>query len=53
MLYAEPFSSYGAETKLADWNGKTKQKEFGSEAEVILQRSTKFRVLKVDYDGDK
>lgn len=58
MMYAEPFSHYGAE--LHDysgkkfglsWNGIDKQSGFGSEAEMILQRGTKFRVIKVEKSG--
>lgn len=51
MLYSEPFSAYGDGAKSANWDGISKQYSFGHEAEVLLQRGTKFRVLKVKKDG--
>lgn len=30
------------------WDGNNKQKEFGSESEILIQRGTKFRVTKVE-----
>lgn len=51
MLYSEPFSEFGSGAKSASWDGISKQTTFGSEAEMILQRGTKFRVTKVDYSG--
>jgi hypothetical protein len=47
MMYSEPFSAYGEGAKLA-WDGKSKQTIFGPEDETIIQRGTKFRVLKVE-----
>lgn len=52
MLYAEPFSGFGNGAGRS-WDGISKQNHFGSEAEMILQRSTKFRVLKVEKTGSK
>lgn len=53
MLYSEPFSGYGGSGAGLSWDGISKQTRFGSEAEMILQRSTKFRVLKVEKSGGK
>lgn len=47
MMYVEPFSAFGNGHKRA-WDGISKQMSFGSEAEMILQRGTKFRVTKVE-----
>lgn len=52
MLYAEPFSQYGAGAK-SSWDGISKQSSFGSEAEMILQRGTKFRITKAEYNPSK
>ena len=58
MMYAEPFSYYGAKmhdtsgkTFGLSWNGKDKQNKFGGEAEAILQRGTKIRVTKVEKNN--
>lgn len=60
MMYAEPFSHYGAEMHDYSgnqfglgWNGVDKQNSFGSEAEIIFQKGTKFRVTKVEKTGSK
>ena len=57
MLYCEPFSAYGggnAGSKNGlNWDGKAKAKNFGYEAELLLQRGTKFRVIKVEYSHHK
>lgn len=52
MLYAEPFSGFGNGAGRS-WDGISKQVHFGYEAEMILQRSTKFRILKVEKSGSK
>jgi hypothetical protein len=52
MLYAEPYSAYGKGSGKT-WDGKTQQHHFGSEAEIILQRDTKFRILKAEYSNGK
>lgn len=52
MLYAEPFSGFGNGAGRS-WDGISKQTHFGHEAEMILQRSTKFRILKVEKSGGK
>jgi hypothetical protein len=52
MLYAEPFSAYG-EGFGKNWNGKAKQTNFGTEAEIILQRNSKFRITKIERSGSK
>lgn len=52
MAYAEPFSRYGYDSKHSwdEWDGIKKQYGVGYENEVILQQSTKFRVIKVEKD---
>lgn len=52
MMYAEPFSHYGAGGK-RKWDGKKAQQSFGYEDETIIQRGTKFRVTKVEKAGSK
>lgn len=52
MMYAEPFSHYGAGDK-RNWDGKKPQTDFGYEDETIIQRGTKFRVTKVEKVGSK
>jgi SPP1 gp7 family putative phage head morphogenesis protein len=47
MMYAEPFSHYGDGAKLT-WDGKTKQSNFGSEDETIIQRGTTFKIIRVE-----
>lgn len=47
MMYVEPFSAFGNGHQRA-WDGISKQSSFGHEAEMILQRGTKFRVTKVE-----
>jgi hypothetical protein len=57
MLYCEPFSAYGGGNKGSknglNWDGKAQAKKIGYEAEILLQRSTKFRVTKVEYSNYK
>lgn len=52
-LYAEPQSYYGDTVGMNAELYKTGRSYYGvgNEAEVILQRGTKYRVSKVDYDG--
>ena len=52
MMYAEPFSHYGAGGK-RKWDGKKTQASFGYEDETIIQRGTKFRVTKVEKTGSR
>lgn len=47
MVYMEPYSQYGAGDKLS-WDGIKKHHSFNSEAEMLIQRGTKFRVTKVE-----
>ena len=56
-MYCEPFSYYGHGVNGKKgmnyddgikWDGNNKQKEFGSESEILIQRGTKFRVTKVE-----
>jgi hypothetical protein len=57
MLYCEPFSAYGGGNKGSknglNWDGKAQAKKIGYEAELLLQRSTKFRITKVEYSHYK
>lgn len=54
MIYAEPFSHYGAEMvdynypKGWKWDGIQKQKGFGDEFETIFQQGTQFRITKIE-----
>jgi hypothetical protein len=50
MMYAESFSAYGRGDGL-NWNGITKQADFGYEDETIIQRGTTFKVVKVEKKG--
>lgn len=53
-MYVEPFSYYGYNENGnmncdggVNWNGKSKQSDFGGEFETILQQGTQFRVTRV------
>ena len=35
------------------WDGVTKQKDFGSEAEILLQRGTKFKIVKAEWNAQQ
>ncbi|GMO48401.1 MAG: hypothetical protein Pg6C_10990 [Treponemataceae bacterium] len=50
MLYAEPFSNYGLGGEL-NWDGISKQSDFGSEDETIIQRGTSFQITKIEKKG--
>lgn len=50
MLYCEPFSHYGKGDKM-NWDGKSKQYSFGFESEMLIQRGSSFRVIKVEKKG--
>lgn len=50
MMYVEPFSAFGNGSG-KKWDGKSTQDSFGSEAEVILQQGTTFRITKVERSG--
>ena len=55
MIYAEPFSHYSPDdytTGGMNWDGITPQKSFGSESEMILQRGTSYRIVKVEKGRD-
>lgn len=52
MLYCEPFSAFGNGDGKS-WDGKSNQSSFGYEAEMLLQRNTKFRVIKVEKSGSR
>lgn len=51
MLYAEPFSAFGNGSGHS-WDGISQQQTFGSEAEIIIQRNTTFRVTKVETPSE-
>ena len=50
-MYCEPFSAYGSGYQ-REWDGIMKQSSIGSEAEILLQRGTKFKVTKVEKGGN-
>ena len=52
MMYAEPFSHFGAGQK-RKWDGKKPQVSFGYEDETIIQRETTYRITKVEKVGNK
>lgn len=52
MMYAEPFSRFGLGAG-RKWNGIDQQSAFGSEAEIILQQGTSFRITKVEKSNGK
>ena len=47
-MYCEPFSKYGLGAQSPNWDGISTQTDFGYEAEILIQRGTKFRVTKVE-----
>lgn len=52
MMYAEPFSAYGAGDGHS-WDGKSAQSYFGDEAEVIIQRGGSYTVTKIEESGGR
>ena len=50
MLYAEPFSAYGRGAQL-NWDGISKQTDFGFEFEVIIQKGSEYRITKIEKVG--
>lgn len=61
-LYCEPFSYFGHGvngqygmnySEGLKWDGVTKQKDFGSEAEILLQRGTKFKIVKAEWNAQQ
>lgn len=53
MLYLEPFSLYGKGTRSVNWDGISRQSQFSQEAEMLIQRGTKFRITKAEYNNGK
>lgn len=51
-VYAEPFSSYGGTNTNGTWDGKQRGSYVGTEAELIIQRNSKFKVKSVSKDSD-
>ena len=47
MLYCEPFSAYGNGDG-SSWDGISKQRSFGHEFEMLIQRGTKYKITKVE-----
>ncbi len=52
MAYVEPFSAFGHGAGKS-WDGITTQSSIGYEAEMLLQRNTQFRVIKVEKSGSQ
>lgn len=53
MMYAEPFSHYGATSAKANWNGSSGTTHVSDEHETILQRGTMLRPTKVTVSNGK
>ena len=53
MMYAEPFSDYGASGAGAKWDGESGQYVFSGEDETLLQRGTMMVPRKVSIKGGK
>jgi hypothetical protein len=53
MMYAEPFSHYGATSAGATWNGSSGTTHVSGEHETILQRGTMLRPTKVTVSNGK
>lgn len=49
-IYAEPFSRYGGTNSSGTWDGKEIASHIGSEAEIIVQRNSTFRIIAIDSD---
>lgn len=52
MAYVEPFSAFGNGAGKS-WDGISAQSSIGYEAEMLMQRNTKFRVIKVEKQGSQ
>lgn len=52
MAYVEPFSQFGHGAG-KHWDGISTQSTIGYEAEMLLQRNTQFRVIKVEKQGSQ
>lgn len=52
MIYLEPVSYYGSNYG-PSWDGKTRPRVFGDEAEVLLQQGTQMRITKLERSGGK
>lgn len=51
MMYAEPFSCFSGGSAKLNWDGITKQTNFGYESEMIIQRGAKYKVTKIEKSG--
>lgn len=49
-MYCEPFSAYGHGSGRS-WDGKSKQRDFGYESEILIQRGTKYKITKIEKSG--
>jgi hypothetical protein len=52
MAYVEPFSAFGNGAG-KNWDGISPQSSIGYEAEMLFQRNTQFRVIKVEKSGSQ
>lgn len=52
MAYVEPFSAFG-NGHGKNWDGIKTQSSIGYEAEILVQRNTQFRVIKVEKQGSQ
>lgn len=52
-IYSEPFSHYGGTNQNGTWDGMQKGSHVSTEAEMILQRGTKFKVIEIKNVGGK
>lgn len=60
MMFVEPFSYYGHNKNGAmnygnglQWDGKSKQPNYGEEFETIMQQGTQFRIAKIERNKGK
>jgi hypothetical protein len=53
MLYLEPFSQFGQGARSVNWDGISSQLNFSDEAEILIQKSTTFRITKAEYTKGK
>lgn len=50
VMYCEPFSHYGSGSKY-NWNGSTKQKSYGYEFEMLINRGYRRRIASIKRTG--
>lgn len=49
-MYCEPFSAYGHGSG-KNWDGIAGQSSYGHESEILIQRGTKFKIIKIEKSG--